>query len=51
METKEIVGLEGPLGHVKMGEHGTSKWYQQGGKMQCTETKATTYDSVSRTKK
>ena len=47
----EIVGLEGALGHVTMGEHGNPKLYQQGGKKQNTETRTTTDNSVLRGKK
>ena len=46
----EIVGLEGTLGQVTMGEHGNPKWYQQGGKKQSTVSKDTTDNSVSRRK-
>ena len=45
MSTIEIVGLEGALGHVTIEEHGNQKWYQQGGKKQTMETKATTDNS------
>ena len=45
--TIEIVGLEGALGRVTMGEHRHPKWYQQYGKKQNTKTKVTTDNSVS----
>ena len=48
MSAIEIVGLGGELGHLMMGEHGNLKCYQQGGKMQNTETEAATDDSLSR---